>query len=139
VLVKMNIMFLELIDSPMKVRFAELVSILVLFQMIKVEKCIFLFQMMFLNMIKKIKILFKLKNWRLKDNIIHSLLEKLIILALKMMNTKNHHSFKKIWVLNPIINLESKEEPLYREIWNLEKTEFNINIKNPENIKKHRS
>lgn len=136
--IKKNIMFLEPLNSLMKVQFAELVFTLVLLQMIKVEKCIFLLQMMYHYMIKKIKIQFKLKNWRLKDSIIRSLLEKLITLAHKMMNTKNQFSFKKKWVSNLIKNLKYKEKLLYQEIWNSENIEFNINMKNLENTKKHK-
>lgn len=94
--------------------------------------------MMYHYMIKKIKIRFKLKNWRLKDNFILSLLEKLITLALKMMNIKNHLSSKKTWMLNLIKNLKYKEKLLYQEIWNSENIESNINMKNLEKTKRHK-
>jgi len=94
--------------------------------------------MMYHYMIKKIKIRFKLKNWRLKDNFILSLLEKLITLALKMMNIKNHLSYKKTWMLNLIKNLKYKEKLLYQEIWNSENIESNINMKNLEKTKRHK-
>lgn len=57
-----NSMFLELLNSQMNLLFVELLFILEPLKMIKEENCIFQFQMMLLNMIKKIKILFKLKN-----------------------------------------------------------------------------